>query len=925
MISKAYSSDVSKHKEDYILKKIDVTKENIYINSLEASDLYESMQGRPIKNDFIGMIPYSLESIKLREMGLKVKSGRNGKLKSYDIINVRFKMSVKYYEDITGKYDVEAMRENLSHRIENLENYEGSFKSEIKKQKYIIQNMSKMVDYLDLIKHERRSKIPINDLRELFYQDGFTFNNIEYVIYKRSGAKSRTGQCMFIKKQLKDKAIRWARLGMNLDGLSLDDGIDFPSLLAYESLVSSSIIGRIEIDVKNIFVITDVISKFKTDANVVRNNDVGTLSSVFKINHEMESDLFDGQSLLDISYFTGDASEKGSMLLRNHMFKSNANNTNIQLFLRDMCPLGMDYQKWQLEDMFGNMIYAKDIMLITTPNSVKALKFYKRKGSKAKMYEHWKNKIVKDGCLFGVCKFEKKSKRGYHDNGKILNRTSYQILNAMPFTYDEMKVLTKLEVNYISRLKNDDNVYLDYLNENANAMNSNNMLIDIYTVNKNIVNTKQFKNKRGKDINNHLNLVRKGKVRIKGDYCTICQNPKEMLYHTIGLLPHDDNILDYDRWKDHMELIGNQAHFTLHDYGGEYSVFRNPNTSPSNGLILENIMSMFINKYMNSTDNIIYTNAIKIEINRILSGQDVDSDTVVVFDNKQMLSVTRRCYGMYNVCDNEVSGKKNNYKVSTYNMAKIDNVLSKSQSVIGQVVNLGQLAMSSYWDEVYNNGDGDRAKEILRQVDICTILSEIAIDLAKKMYDVDFASQIKATNEVLNLGGIKPNFFTFVSQSKIKKGNLKRFDTSMDYLFDIMSKIDRVKSKTKPVDMVFILNSKKTVSTKKDKRQMDRVTIVIDKFSNSIKVAFATHNKNLILLTREDAKKIRVSMLEDSIYEMKTKLSKYKLTDETVGYIVKRLLTEDARGKYDGNSVALTYLNAIYHINRLGLLDSFTH
>lgn len=58
--------------------------------------------------------------------------------------------------------------------------------------------------------------------------------------------------------------------------------------------------------------------------------------------------------------------------------------------------------------MFKNdFMFAKDVHLIITPSSLKALKFSSILGTDKKMWDHWKKIISLDKCIFGVCKSEK--------------------------------------------------------------------------------------------------------------------------------------------------------------------------------------------------------------------------------------------------------------------------------------------------------------------------------------------------------------------------------------------------------------------------------------------------------------------------------------------------------------------------------------
>lgn len=888
---------------------------NVYICSIEASDIYEHQLGRPIKPNMVGMMPYSLDLEKFKKFGGKVFVDKREKNKTLDVINVKFNRKVKGSDYLLEKCDISNIEDKLLELTEKSNSLKT--KTEQKKNDYAIVQQSKFLNYLKNAEDYGWSSYSSDELREMLYEKGFTYNGEEYVVFKRTSSKSRTGQCQFIKKKLKDKMQRWARLGMNMDGLSLSDGVDFPSLLAYESLVSSGIIGTIKINPDNILVVSDIVSKFNIDTNVIKSGEDGFLDSFYVKDYKMESDIFDGENILDEMYFQ--KSGKSSMLLREHMFKSCSYNGRVVKFLKDNCPDGQLFEEWKLTDYFGNEIYAKDVHMITTPNSLKFLKFYKRKKTKALMYEHWKKKVKEEDCVFGICKYEKKTKRGFDENSKPLNRLSYQMINSLDIQTEELNKLAEYELDYINNLKNNDDVYIEFLKNNNNDTNANDMLVDIYNKNKNIVNTLTFKNKRKNDILSYTNEIRRGKIRTVGDYCNICQNPKELMYHAIGKLPNDNGVLDIKKWRQEMELVENECFSSLHEFGRDYVAFRSPNTSPSNVLVVRNVKSKFIEEYINYSDNVIYLNAIEFELNRILSGSDVDGDTVVVFDNKTLLKSARRCYRKYNVCENSVNATKVNYSVNNANMARIDNTLSTSQMYIGRVVNLGQHCMSAYWEEKRKNGDTDRAKKLLKTVDVCTVLSEIAIDMAKKMYDIDFGKEIKNIENILSDNN-KPLFFKYISKNERSK--LRYYNTPMDDLYKIADNIPKAEY-LKTESMLSLLKRNDFKITKKTKRQHEKFHGIIDAYIQKRNEINKMHNKPWSKLN-DDEKKEKYELLDEATYQCSYEMKKYKISEPTIYYILDRMFNKklEKNEKMKIKEV-LTYMNVIYNINPEKFLSTF--
>src|SRR5699024_8729516 len=509
--------------------------------------------------------------------------------------------------------------------------------------------------------HEDKwNQLSNDELRQEMYLNGFMLDGVQYVVYKRSSSKSRTGQCLFIRKELHDEMIDWSRMYLPF---AEDQEVDLASLLAYESLVGSSIEGTVKINPKHILLVDDVDSKFTQKANVVKAGSNGYLDSVTDDNAEMSNSLFDGESLLESEYFP---EGKSMILLRNHMMKSAAFNTNIQQFLKDNCPEGINFDEWEIEDMYGDTILASSIHMITTPSSIKALKFADVIGSEQDMWNYWKELVEFEGSIFGVCKTESESTRGYDAEGNVLQQTSYQLLNSIALSKDDVANLSQFEKDYIDGLKNDDDKFIEHISKGINEVNSNKMFVDLVAVNKKIVNTKVFRDFRKAEINRHVTHVKKGKLRLNGDYCVMLGNPMEMLKHSIK---------KFDVNSSGLALNDNQIHTKLFDYDKEIVGFRNPHTSPSNVLVAENVANEDIDKYFNLSKNIVVVNAVRFAIQDTLSGADYDSDTVMLVDDKRLLSVAKSCL-QYPVCINEVDSEKKTYTLSKVDMVVIDNQLS---------------------------------------------------------------------------------------------------------------------------------------------------------------------------------------------------------------------------------------------------------
>lgn len=846
---------------------------NIYIMSIEAADIWSHMKrGLAINPKFCGMIPYSRELDKLRKEGLKTNINNKTKKQTSDtIINVKFKQKVKSGNEII-RNNFKRIKK-YSNTLEILKT-RGNVEEEIKILQDKIKRLQKRIDYLEKVKDlpEWQSDIKVNDLRKYLYINGFSIAIINkkteetktnnYKIYKRSSSKSRTGQVLAIKEDLYDKMIKWSRMGLTFDN------VDYPSLLSYESLIASGSESIIKINPENILLVNDVEQNFNRTCNVVRTGE-NYLDS-FEELAEIESNLFDGQSLMQYSYFP---EGKSMMLLRNHFFKSAAYACDIQKFLEDyykkICP-NKDYEQWKIPTIFNtkekpDYIFAKDVHMIVCPSSLKALKFSSVIGEDVKMWNHWKRIVIDEGCQFGICKFEKPSKHGCDEKGNILQRMSYQMVNSLPATKDDVDELVIYEKEYIERLKNEDEFFIEYLKDNVHDTNSNEMWINLYNINRNVIGTEKFRNFRSKQVSDYLKYVKGGKIRLNGDYCYLLGNPVEMLYYAVGV---DILAMDYKP-----ALTGKEIYTKLFEFGKDYVCFRNPHTSPSNILVAKNINEKQIDKYFkNLSKNIVIVNSMNFPIQRILSGADFDSDSMAIFNNSKLLELASSCSGKYNVCLNGVDCEPAEYKINHEAYAKIDNTLSKSQFIIGRVVNAGQWAMSRYWNLI-NNGQGniDEAKKYLKIVDVCTVLSEISIDMAKKMYKINLEEEMEHIESKLT--GKKPRFFKYVSQNENIKYNIIKYSCPMDFLEEVL-KIENGNGH-KNIDFKSLLVKQKV--SKRDRKQTIKIIKYINEMDDQIR-----HVESIYVGNDEDTEKEKNILIEDIYEKYKNLISRSKVKPDTM-------------------------------------------
>ena len=207
-----------------------------------------------------------------------------------------------------------------------------------------------------------------NELRTYLYNNGFEFNGCHYSRYKRSCGSSREGTCLFIRDDYLERMQKWSDCGLshNIDKSSI------ASWEAYRALSLSSIEDTIDIPLKGILVVPDEHSIFKTKAIVVKNE--GKIASANMEEVEIDNNIWDGESLLDERLFASSENykDRSMLLLRNKFFKSCGFRCSIQKFFKD-------HNINSVNDLNKDCIYftddINDIMLVTTPSSLKFLKF----------------------------------------------------------------------------------------------------------------------------------------------------------------------------------------------------------------------------------------------------------------------------------------------------------------------------------------------------------------------------------------------------------------------------------------------------------------------------------------------------------------------------------------------------------------------
>ena len=483
-------------------------------------------------------------------------------------------------------------------------------------------------------------KISKDEIRRIFYENGvpITYSHIDkdtgeiisetinYKMLYRNPSKAKQGSVMFIREELYAAAYDWLTMGIgpNLPA----ENAKIVEISAYAPLSTSAIDttnghnGLLRMDIDDVLILKDHDSLFRTIADVVKANDYEVTVGKKKVTKkrcvverkevDVVNTLWDGMALLETSIMPDWCN--GMALLRNHFFKACGFRTRIQEFFRDYCAThGIDFDSYQIEDMFGNMIPAKNIKMIVSDNGIKWRKFMDLMGGTPdKAYQYWRNRVKKDECIWGIVKTDHVSK--YGDTQQM----SYQMLNTLPCEKEQEDIISKIaqtSVDYVQLLKRDNDEFEKFLRKNANEVNHYEMLADLYQWNKDFVNSKMWRTDKKKIISNYVRKLRKGKIIVSGDNLTVCGNPYGLLLYSVGEdWAHDPTLLPED---------GVIQVYTKRFNDGEYLCgIRNPHNSANNIGYFKNVHHPLMDKYFEFSNNIMAVNCIHTDVQARMNGED---------------------------------------------------------------------------------------------------------------------------------------------------------------------------------------------------------------------------------------------------------------------------------------------------------------
>ena len=506
-----------------------MSKYGLKIKNIEAGSLYGYNLGiRENYDSTNAMLTNSLFSDFIKSHGLSVWKEESTR----DIICIEFNYGSRSYDEEI-KY--------LNKNIRQLEKDKDLAENKKQQQIEFFNGLKKRADK----NKDKFDKKSAQQIRDIFYTQGveveyLTRNKkgeiiksekIKYKMLYRTPGKAKKGSCMFINEILYDIARDFLYMGITLP----EENSPIVEMGAYSSLITSSIVDKIQIIPENILILNDVDSFFETKVISVETDAYKHCVANTIDKYKLKNTLFDGQALIDSSIFPEWAD--GYILLRHH--------------------------------------YAKDIKMITTDNAIKWIKF-------DVSYEYWCSKVYENDCMFGIVKTAHQSKFGE------VQRMSYQMINALDNSI--MDKVVQCSIDYIEKLKTDDNEFLNYLHDNSNFSNDYEVLIALCEQDRDFLRSEYFRDRKSKIIETYMLNVKNGKIIQDADNLVIVGSPYAMLLHAVGENIENDNTFKQEE--------GTIQCYTNRFKNGEYlACFRNPFNSKNNMGYLHNVYHKNFDKY----------------------------------------------------------------------------------------------------------------------------------------------------------------------------------------------------------------------------------------------------------------------------------------------------------------------------------------
>ena len=291
---------------------------------------------------------------------------------------------------------------------------------------------------------------------------------------------------------------------------------------------------------------------------------------------------------------------------------------------------------------------------------------------------------------------------------------------------------------------------------------------------------------------------------------------------------------------------------------------------------------------------------------------DQDSDSIFVTDQKDIAEYAKICYKKYLTIVNNIPKDKNKYGNTMSDFTRMDNNLAKAQLAIGESSNLAQIALT-----YSHNFDNQKYKDAICAL---SVLAQVAIDNAKRVFDIDIDSEIKRIKKDLDVqkNGY-PKFWLLIHPEFNRENINYKLDCPMNYMSSLDLMRFRSEDSTLPMSHYFV-----KYPLDVNRRQCKKVEDFIEQYSIKFNTAitncsFDWKESTDSLVLRDDFE----DMIENirAMYISKTYIGLYSWLLDRGFDITPSVASHSKDSKLNKNRSLL--LKTLYDVNKDDLLNSF--
>lgn len=287
---------------------------------------------------------------------------------------------------------------------------------------------------------------------------------------------------------------------------------------------------------------------------------------------------------------------------------------------------------------------------------------------------------------------------------------------------------------------------------------------------------------------------------------------------------------------------------------------------------------------------------------------DQDSDFGYTTNQTDIVEHARRCYQEYPTIVNNIPKSTKVYENTLESFAEIDSSLAKSQLDIGESSNLAQIAQT--YDCSF---DDPKFKDY---VCILSVIAQIAIDSAKRQFDVDTTEEIKRIKKDMDVkhNGY-PRFWSVIKRNFNKNHINHSLHCPMDYLCNLNITRYRSMDKTEPMSHFFVKH-KLDIHRKTSKRIEEMIT----QYSLKVYEAQSSGSDGDFLLLRSDFENLVAAIRNVNISKNYVGLMSW-LLDRAFSITPDVSRNKMLKSRLNANKSLLT--KVLYEINPKAFLSCF--